>query len=192
NSETNVTATHESTEEVVERSPAQQHIGNIERRTGETVKRDAGRWSRFWGEWGSVELENKGSVARYYLALERTFLAWLRTSLSLASIGVAITQLFRLNCSLEFDTSKKPTNATADSRTHSQYEMRRLGKSLGTAFIGVSILMLFVGFHRYFEAQHYVIQGKFPASRGSIIVGSALVVGLIVGSLAAIFAAGAA
>ncbi|KAK7180554.1 hypothetical protein PSPO01_13433 [Paraphaeosphaeria sporulosa] len=70
--------------------------------------------------------------------------------------------------------------------------MRRLGKSLGTAFIGVSILMLFVGFHRYFEAQHYVIQGKFPASRGSIIVGSALVVGLIVGSLAAIFAAGAA
>ncbi|KAK4048170.1 asparagine-linked glycosylation protein [Microbotryomycetes sp. JL221] len=36
------------------------------------------------------------SVARDHLALERTYLAWLRTSLALASIGIAITQLFRL------------------------------------------------------------------------------------------------
>jgi hypothetical protein len=39
------------------------------------------------GRFGSIELENKGSVARDHLALERTFLAWLRTSLAFASIG---------------------------------------------------------------------------------------------------------
>ena len=53
-----------------------------------------GWWARFLSEYGSIELENKGSVARDHLALERTFLAWLRTSLAFASIGIAITQLY--------------------------------------------------------------------------------------------------
>src|SRR6201999_2208983 len=52
-------------------------------------------------KYGSVTLENKGSVARDHLALERTFLAWLRTSLAFASIGVAVTQLFRLNSTIQ-------------------------------------------------------------------------------------------
>jgi hypothetical protein len=38
----------------------------------------------------SLRLENTGSVARDHLASERTFLAWVRTSLAVASTGVGM------------------------------------------------------------------------------------------------------
>ncbi|KAF7917333.1 uncharacterized protein EAE98_007681 [Botrytis deweyae] len=132
-------------------------------------------WKRMMDEYGSIELENKGSVARDHLALERTFLAWLRTSLAFASIGIAITQLFRLN------TSSSTTPAPPEPKS----SLRHLGKPLGATFVGISILMLSVGFHRYFEGQFYIIRGKFPASRGSIalvamITGALMVTSLVV------------
>jgi len=107
--------------------------------------------------------------------VERTFLAWLRTSLSFASIGIAVTQLFRLNT-----TISSPSSDLTGSR------LRHVGKPLGATFIFVSIVVLFIGFHRYFEAQHYVIRGKFPASRGSVLVVSAIAAALIVSSLVVI------
>jgi uncharacterized membrane protein YidH (DUF202 family) len=104
---------------------------------------------------------------------ERTFLAWLRTSLSFASIGIAVTQLFRLNTTIN-DPDAPNTR------------LRHVGKPLGATFIAVSIIVLFIGFHRYFEAQHYVIRGKFPASRGSVLIVSAIAGALIVSSLVVI------
>lgn len=47
----------------------------------------------------------------------------------------------------------------------------------------LAILILLLGFHRYFESQHYVIRGKFPASRGTIVLVSFVACGLIVASL---------
>ncbi|ORZ17020.1 hypothetical protein BCR42DRAFT_295831, partial [Absidia repens] len=100
----------------------------------------------------SILLENKASVARDHLANERTFLAWLRTSLSLITVGVAITQLYHLNPS----SSNKIV----------------VGRALGATFVALSIVFLYFANARYFHAQYALTQGQFPASRGAVLLGS--------------------
>ncbi|CAG8531877.1 11744_t:CDS:2 [Gigaspora rosea] len=119
----------------------------------------------------SLVLENKASVARDHLANERTFLAWLRTSLSFISIGIAITQLFRL------------TGGSSDS-----HKDDKVGKGLGIAFIVLGIIFLGFGLFRYFNSQQLMTQGHFPASRGSVILGSVLTVLTLAGCFVVILA----
>lgn len=58
-----------------------------------------------------------------------------------------------------------------------------MGKPLGATFLSISIVVLFVGYHRYFESQHWIIRGKFPASRGSIALVALIALILMVVSL---------
>jgi uncharacterized membrane protein YidH (DUF202 family) len=67
--------------------------------------------------------------------------------------------------------------------SHSATRLRHLGKPLGATFLGISIVILFIGFHRYFESQHWIIRGQFPASRGSVALTGLIAVMLIVASL---------
>ncbi|KAG7009914.1 hypothetical protein G7Y79_00001g001860 [Physcia stellaris] len=138
---------------------------------------EGGWWARTLEKFGSVELDNKGSVARDHLALERTFLAWLRTSLAFASIGIAITQLFRLNTTISRREGLKPADPSDN------YHLRQLGKPLGATFLGIAILVLAIGGRRYFESQYWIIRGKFPASRGSIFLITFVALTLIITSL---------
>ncbi|OJJ62783.1 hypothetical protein ASPSYDRAFT_55546 [Aspergillus sydowii CBS 593.65] len=133
---------------------------------------------------------------------ERTFLAWLRTSLAFASIGIAVTQLFRLrSASTQSQNSVELASESVSSLLSPDYDgpaiirisdtserLRSLGKPLGTTFLGVAILILLVGFHRYFESQYWIIRGKFPASRGSIALIAFVAGALIIAALAVIIA----
>ncbi|KAI9488134.1 hypothetical protein BDB00DRAFT_773091 [Zychaea mexicana] len=106
----------------------------------------------------SALLENKAAVARDHLANERTFLAWLRTSLSLVTVGVAITQLYNLNPS---------NNAHA-------------GRSVGATFVILSIVFLYIANARYFHSQVALTKEHFPASRGAILFGSTAVLAVLI------------
>ncbi|KAI0034617.1 hypothetical protein K488DRAFT_45011 [Vararia minispora EC-137] len=111
----------------------------------------------------SLILENTGSVARDHLASERTFLAYVRTSLAFASAGVALVQLFNL------------ASAVGEGG-----RLRRYARSLGATVVIFGMIVLAIGTWRYFLMQHAMTQGKFPAARFSVAIQAVFLIIIVV------------
>ncbi|KAI0065753.1 hypothetical protein BV25DRAFT_1591770 [Artomyces pyxidatus] len=117
----------------------------------------------------SLTLQNTGSVARDHLASERTFLAYVRTSLAFASAGVALVQLFSI---------AQPTDGG-----------KRIARPLGATVVVFGMFVLAVGTTRYFTVQAALPRGEFPAARVTIFVHAvflALLVGTVFGFVVAV------
>ncbi|KAI0642997.1 hypothetical protein C8Q79DRAFT_916454 [Trametes meyenii] len=106
-------------------------------------------WRRVLKGWNLLlMLENSGSVARDHLASERTFLAYVRTSLTMSSAGVALVQLFSLSA------------ATAHRE-----DLNRFARPLGAVMIAIGLYTLGVGAVRYFLVQEALVRGVYPVAR---------------------------
>ncbi|KAG7448742.1 uncharacterized protein BT62DRAFT_1003447 [Guyanagaster necrorhizus] len=109
----------------------------------------------------SLTLHNSGSVARDHLASERTFLAYVRTSLALASAGVALVQFLSI-------ASIHPGRIQIYARP------------IGASTIVLAIVLLVIAVIRFFSVQTYLTRGLFPVARAFVFVVFALLMALIV------------
>ncbi|KAJ6624975.1 hypothetical protein B0H10DRAFT_1784063 [Mycena sp. CBHHK59/15] len=111
----------------------------------------------------SLVLENSGSVARDHLASERTFLAYVRTSLVIASTGVALVQLFTISANVT--TDNKP------SFTPTAHRLQAWARPLGATLVCFGLVVLALGAFgmtgtiRYFSIQKALTKGQYPIAR---------------------------
>ncbi|TGO16024.1 hypothetical protein BTUL_0033g00620 [Botrytis tulipae] len=109
--------------------------------------------SKFWRHQISVTVDHV--ACRDHLALERTFLAYLRTSLALSMLGVSIAQLFRLQHS--------PT-------PNPLIGFFVLGKPLACICQGAAITTLLVGSIRSWRHQNAIVRGKALSGGFEVII----------------------
>ncbi|KAI0330815.1 hypothetical protein GY45DRAFT_1323159 [Cubamyces sp. BRFM 1775] len=126
------------------------------------------RWKGLLRHWRLLlALENSGSVARDHLASERTFLAYVRTSLTLSSaiilVIAGLVQLFSLS-----------------GQTGNRGDLERFARPLGATMIGVGLYTLLVGAIRYFIVQDALVRGVYPVARLSASMLAFAVVVLVV------------
>ena len=108
--------------------------------TNPTIPSHLKRLQTWWSHTIRPHFEHglpAGPDPRDYLALERTFLGWFRTSIALITLGVIITQLFVLK---DLDPLK--------------------GKILGAVMSCGGISVVLLGCIRYFRQQKLLTQGK--------------------------------
>lgn len=110
---------------------------------------DAGFYAHL-GHWAyglSMNARVLPQASRDHLANERTFLGWVRTSISLAIIGTVIAQLFRL----QHSPAPQP------------FGFYSLGVPLASICHGAALLMVLVGAQRFRMQQNAMLNGRIKA-----------------------------
>ncbi|KAH6637972.1 hypothetical protein C7974DRAFT_151644 [Boeremia exigua] len=125
----------------------------------------------FWTTHVSLTID--GGAHRDHLALERTFLGYLRTSLILVMTGVITAQLFRIQ------RSAHPNPVIG---------FYVVGEPLSVAFIGMAIFVLLVGAIRFWRLQSALVRGKALAGGWEIAVIMAMSALLLVATFALVLA----
>jgi uncharacterized membrane protein YidH (DUF202 family) len=97
---------------------------------------------KFWQSHVSIVVETTAS--RDHLANERTFLAWVRTSLALSMMGVVTTQLFTLQ---------------ASHVPNMNLSFFSLGEPLGCVCQGAALVNVLIGAYRFWYQQSAMVKG---------------------------------
>ncbi|KAF2723223.1 hypothetical protein K431DRAFT_201153, partial [Polychaeton citri CBS 116435] len=98
---------------------------------------------KFWRHQVRVSVRHED--CRDHLANERTFLGYLRTSVTLSMIGILIAQLYRLS----HDPSPNPL-----------FGYYVLSKPLSVIFQCSALVTVLVGAFRYWRHQNAMVRGK--------------------------------
>lgn len=116
------------------------------------------------------------------MANERTFLAWLRTSLTFVTIGIGVAQLFRL----EEKSSRVMVNGSAIELVYDDKSkiIRGLGKPLSTLCIVLGICTLLIGIFRFYHTQFLLTKSVYPATRLGVGVIVLFIIAMVVLCLA--------
>lgn len=138
---------------------------------------------------------NSGSTARDHLANERTYLAWLRSSLALVLLGVGVERFstlrkdLRLSVEEERRSTLRSASPESERRLRRSHELEELHSEsdsiLAAALLSTGALTAVLGTWRYFATIRLLQEGKFrPNLYGVVVltVGGSGVLGTVVWS----------
>ncbi|EDR00108.1 uncharacterized protein LACBIDRAFT_148470, partial [Laccaria bicolor S238N-H82] len=124
-----------------------------------------------------LSLINNGSVARDHLASERTFLAYVRTSLGIAPSGIALMQFFNLGTKVR--RFSQPLGAITIAMAFAVLVLGNSTTPLELRDAHLKFVVQLTGIRRYFSIQKELPHGRFPVSKVGIALMSFMLGSLI-------------
>lgn len=108
-------------------------------------------------------LDNQANAARDHMANERTFLAWMRTSFLMVTVGIAFMQMYSIQTRARVAIyDGKEHNLGNDAAVDS---LQQIGRPLGLLTAVFALVMMIFALIRYMSTQRELRQRKFPATR---------------------------